>query len=243
MKIERINQNQIRCTLYREDLEDRELHVSELAFGSDKAQELFRDMLEQAADELGFESEDTPLMIEAIPASHGCLVLLVTKADTSDDMELDDDCLDDDGDYGFDLEIGQDDFIPLSSVIKQLEENASNSPAMKPAPSLTDTCKCFSFTSLDNVLKLSHIVGEGYNGRNALYKQKSGEYILVLYPAGTSPQELNHVCSIASEFGQSKGIMPSQAKSEAKADAMISNLEEHGELVCGEQALQNLASI
>ena len=69
MKIEKINENQIRCTLTRADLEDRHLKISELAYGTEKAKSLFHDMMQQAAFELGFEADDLPLMIEAIPSS------------------------------------------------------------------------------------------------------------------------------------------------------------------------------
>ena len=37
MKIERLNENQIRCTLNKEDLVNREIKLSELAYGTDKA--------------------------------------------------------------------------------------------------------------------------------------------------------------------------------------------------------------
>ena len=69
MKIERVNENQIRCTLNKDDLASRQLKISELAYGSDKAKELFRDMMQQASYEVGFDAEDIPLMIEAIPIS------------------------------------------------------------------------------------------------------------------------------------------------------------------------------
>ena len=69
MKIEKVNDNQIRCTLTKEDLADRQLKLSELAYGTEKAKVLFRDMMQQAAYEFGFEAEDIPLMIEAIPVS------------------------------------------------------------------------------------------------------------------------------------------------------------------------------
>ena len=69
MKIEKISDNQIRCTLTRADLADRQLQLSELAYGTEKAKSLFRDMMQQAAFEFGFEAEDIPLMIEAIPVS------------------------------------------------------------------------------------------------------------------------------------------------------------------------------
>ena len=67
MRIEKINDHQIRCTLNQKDLSDRELRISELAYGSEKAKALFRDMMQQASYEFGFEAEDIPLMVEAIP--------------------------------------------------------------------------------------------------------------------------------------------------------------------------------
>lgn len=87
MKIERLNENQIRCTLNKSDLASRQLNINELAYGSDKAKELFRDMMQQASYELGFEAEDTPLMIEAIPVSSECIVLIVTKVDNPEELD------------------------------------------------------------------------------------------------------------------------------------------------------------
>ncbi len=57
MKIEKLNDNQIRCTLTRADLADRQIKLSEIVCGSDKAKSLFQDMMEQAASEFGFEAE------------------------------------------------------------------------------------------------------------------------------------------------------------------------------------------
>lgn len=87
MKIERISENQIRCTLNKNDLVDRELRISELAYGTEKAKALFRDMMQQASYELGFEADDIPLMIEAIPVSTECLVLVVTKVEDPDELD------------------------------------------------------------------------------------------------------------------------------------------------------------
>ena len=36
MKLVKINENQIRCTLTREDLASRELKINELAYGTEK---------------------------------------------------------------------------------------------------------------------------------------------------------------------------------------------------------------
>ena len=87
MRIERINDNQIRCTLSKHDLTERHLKISELAYGSDKAKELFRDMMEQANMDFGFEADDIPLMIEAIPTSKESIVLVITKVEDPDEFE------------------------------------------------------------------------------------------------------------------------------------------------------------
>lgn len=87
MKIERINNNQIRCTLTGQDLAERHLQLSELAYGSDKAKRLFRDMMQQASCELGFEAEDIPLMIEAIPLSGGSIMLNITKVEYPEELD------------------------------------------------------------------------------------------------------------------------------------------------------------
>ena len=87
MKIERISQNQIRCILTSDDLESRQLRISELAYGSEKAKSLFRDMMQQAHMELGFDANDIPLMIEMIPSASGTITLIITKVE--DQAELD----------------------------------------------------------------------------------------------------------------------------------------------------------
>ena len=87
MKIEKVNDHQIRCTLTREDLADRELKLSELAYGTEKAKDLFRDMMQQASYELGFDADDIPLMIEAIPLLPEALVLIITKVEDPDELD------------------------------------------------------------------------------------------------------------------------------------------------------------
>ena len=87
MKIERLSENQIRCTLNKADLTEKQLKISELAYGTQKAKELFKDMMQQASVELGFEVDDTPLMIEAIPISPDCLVLIVTKVEDPEELD------------------------------------------------------------------------------------------------------------------------------------------------------------
>lgn len=87
MKLERLSENQIRCTLYKSDLADKELHLTELAYGTEKAKELFRELMQQASSELGFEVDNVPLMIEAIPVSPECLILVITKVEDPEELD------------------------------------------------------------------------------------------------------------------------------------------------------------
>ena len=87
MKIEKISENQIRCTLTRADLAERQLQLSELAYGTEKAKSLFHDMMQQAAFEFGFEADNMPLMIEAIPTSADSIVLIITKVEDPEEID------------------------------------------------------------------------------------------------------------------------------------------------------------
>ena len=87
MKIEKINDNQIRCTLTREDLDSRHINLRELAYGSEKAKLLFQDMMQEAFREYGFSAENSPLMIEAIPLSGETIVLIITKVDNPEELD------------------------------------------------------------------------------------------------------------------------------------------------------------
>ena len=74
LKIEKLNDYQIRCTLTKADLAARQLQLSELAYGTEKAKQLFRDMMQMASLKLGFEAENIPLMIEAVPINGDSIV-------------------------------------------------------------------------------------------------------------------------------------------------------------------------
>lgn len=87
MHIEKISDNQIKCTLSQSDLQMRHLNLSELAYGTDKARSLFQEMIEQAHDEFGFEADNSPIMVEAIPISMENLVLIITRVDNPEELD------------------------------------------------------------------------------------------------------------------------------------------------------------
>ena len=202
MKIEKVNDNQIRCTLTREDLADRQLKLSELAYGTEKAKMLFRDMMQQAAYEFGFEAEDIPLMIEAIPISADTIILIITKVEYPEELDTrfsqfaPGDSEDDAGeeltaeenDRAFES-TGADDILDLFRKIQEeTKKNGTDSKEdnfiplektirqelqkKKKEPVLVDITKLFVFDGLDEVNRLARVLKGFYNGCNVLYKNK-----------------------------------------------------------------------
>lgn len=118
MRIEKVNENQIRCTLTKEDLVNRKIKISELAYGSDKAKTLFKDMMQQASFEFGFEAENIPLMIEAIPVSSECIVLIITKVDDPEELDT--------RFSKFSPSVHSEASNPISDLIENLSESADD---------------------------------------------------------------------------------------------------------------------
>lgn len=87
MRIEKLNDNQIRCILNKADLQSRNMKASELAYGSDKANTLFKEMTEQANRQFGFQTDNTPLMVEAIPLENESISLIITKVDDPEELD------------------------------------------------------------------------------------------------------------------------------------------------------------
>lgn len=250
MKIEKVNEHQIRCTLTREDLLDRELKISELAYGTEKAKSLFRDMMQQAAYECGFEAEDIPLMIEAIPLNAECIVLIITKVEDPEELDTRFSKFapsvheEDAEDHEEIMEAFADSADEMLDMLRKMEQQDKSSvpsetgavPARpaKETISAPHTNRMFSFASLNDVMRLAHIIAPLYNGINSLYKNETNaSYLLLINPAGLTAADFNRLCNICSEYG----------RAEHYSAAVESYLAEHCEPIIRDKAVQSLASI
>ena len=249
MKIERINENQIRCTLSREDLISRHIKLSELAYGSAKARELFRELMEQASYQYGFEAEDIPLMIEAIPLSSESIVLLVTKVESPDELDTrfsrfsedDDDYDEADGDVvgtpakPFNESAADDILNIFNSLLQKAQDAIAASPEKAAKQGLpVDITKMFVFNEFDDVLRLSSILATFYSGKNSLYKSPfDNKYYLVVSKSDDSAETYNKVCNILAEYGDQQNYV-------VGSDQYMS---EHYEIMAEDDAVQKLATI
>lgn len=203
MKIEKLSETQLRCTLNQYDLNSRELKISELAYGKEKAKEFFKELMQQASIEYGFDAENIPLMIEAIPISKDCIVLLVTKIEEPSELDDELSLLDDSTPNNLpDDDIFDDSSTPEGMFDMLKNANGNNvfdddlnepiQPNMPKDYSLNNPCikqfndmfkngffnqspdyKVFSFADFDDISHASRIISNHYKGRNSAYKNNA----------------------------------------------------------------------
>ncbi len=215
MRIEKVNDTQIRCTLTKEDLEERQLKLSELAYGTERAKNLFREMMQQASFEFGFEAENIPVMIEAIPLSTESIILLITKVEYPEELDTrfsqfsaaSEESMEDIPDNTEDTPIlqGAEDLVNLINKVREMADKSSDKED-KPerAPSVNtenQNIKLYSLDSMSSVLKLSECIAPFYRGENELYHdEKDDIYFLVLHKSSHSSDEFNRICNILPEY-------------------------------------------
>lgn len=78
MRLERLNYNKIKIFLTFDDLSERGLTKEDLWRNAPKVQQLFRDMMQEANTELGFEA-DGPIAVEVFSLQAQGMVVIVTK--------------------------------------------------------------------------------------------------------------------------------------------------------------------
>ncbi len=241
MKIEKVNENQIRCTLTREDLASRQLKISELAYGTEKAKSLFRDMMRQANFEFGFEAEDIPLMIEAIPMSAECIVLIITKVE--DPEELDTrfsrfaPSLTEDSDTDDEYEdIEDNEVLDLFHRIQSDSRDTSVAPATEPEDTKKDAdrSRLFLLASLRQAIDVCHMIASNYKGRSTLYKGNTDDrYHLLLTQSSDTKDSFDRACNIVSEYGALQRA--------SSGNRMF--LAEHSEVLISDNAVQVLGNM
>ena len=208
---------------------------------------LFRshDMMQQAAYEFGFEAEDIPLMIEAIPASSDSIVLIITKVEDPDELDtrfskFAPSPSDDSGQKKYEaldkLE-GAETLLNLLGKVKEKMEAVKQSSASDKQPAKeegTVTLRLFSFSAMEHVLQAAQLLGGMYHGSNSLYKDTAENvYILAIMQSEHSINDFNRICNMLTEFGTL----------EKSSGASLAFLEEHCESLLSNDAIQQLSAI
>ena len=212
MKIEKVNDNQIRCILTPRDLIKRHLSIKSIAQGDQAAQALVREMMEQSSEEFGFEPNEFPLLVELSPAEGGGIALTVTKVNSMDEIPIS----------------AQADHLmrALQAIVNMAKENDRKERI--PAP-----VAAFSFDAR-RVLVLPPELKEDPRGvHTALYWQpKYNVYYLCVTSSLKYQAVFSHVCHLLSEYGRSVPV----------TEGSPAYFAEHYVTLCARNALKHIAA-
>lgn len=259
MKIEKISDNQIKCTINKEDLSVRGISITELAYGSESAKSLFNEIMSQAFSEFGFVSDETPIVIEAIPLSTGSLILLVSKENEPEELDtrfskfspeselsgskLPQDSLNigKDSSSGYsnllDIEeidtMDKEDFVPLPNLFKE-ETEPTGTIKSNHKQINSSKIKVYRFSSLSTICDLASRIGTNFKGRSSVYKNTERNlYFLVLEYQEADKESFSALSSFLNEYTT---LLKSNY-------ATLSYLSEHYEPIVKEDALMVLSAL
>ena len=258
MRIEKINENSIRCILTSFDLSVRNLNLRELAYGSEKARKLFDEMMTRASNEVGFNAENTPIMIEAIPMMGNAIQIVITKVEEPEELDtrfskfsqsqasssndewlrkLTHELLE--GSEGLlqklrESGILKDGAAPAGQSRGRASANGQQSQADISTDSEGRELRAFAFDDLDKVIAASKVIAS-FDTDSRLYKkdQEDSYYVLVLKCAQNSAEDFHKACNMTAEYGR---------KLRASA-ASLAYLDEHYMTVIADKAVQKLSGI
>lgn len=178
MKVEKISENQIKLTLTSSDLKENNIRLDDLTKPNEKAQELFKKIMEKAFTQCGFEVDDTPLMVEATPISLDGLMIIVTKLPEKASPK---------------------DSLSLISQNKELRRyKKKNIEHIKKSSESEDNLIIYSFKCFDNAVDAALRIANTFSGYSELYRHDK-KYFLILQ--NNTDENIETTESVLSEYG------------------------------------------
>lgn len=213
MKIERLNDNQFRCTMTMGELMQRHISIKKLRSDSLDARRLVREMIERSADEVGFEPNDFPVMVEAVRNPDGDFVFTVTKINSPEELPPQ-----------FQPQM---EFIrTLQGIAQMIKTRAEQEQIRQPLP-----LAVFSFPLNDGVTLSPRLKEVPYGIKSSLYKsEEQGQYFLIISSTAKYLEAFQRVYILMIEYGRQ---IPSTTASQAY-------YAEHAETVYAARALEKL---
>ena len=237
MKIERIDDNSIKCTLSSTDLSARDLNLRDMTYGSQAAKRLFNEMMQKAKEEVGFSIENTPLMIEAIPLQGGAVQLIISKVDDPEELDtrFSKFSASGSGQSGWISELATQLLEGAQGLMKQLKENEEDSSVTEEKKEgKEEGIRLYRFRTLDRVIDAAKAVSSCALGENSLYKaEDKQEYFLSLHCKGDDLDSLNRAANLLLEYGE-------RVNGDSTSEAFY---QEHMEALIPSQALQKLQKV
>lgn len=176
MEFERVNDNKIKITISLSDLQERNIDLDSLSYNSPQAQKLFWDMMEQAEAEFGFDTSNSQICVEAMPAYPEGFVIVITKVDE-----------------------GSSEFESINKYIKS-KFKRTDLKIKRKSRRLHSPVMIYSLASIDDVCALASKIFKMYLGESSLYLYKQ-TYYLTLTRNNIFEMNSKFFESLLSEYG------------------------------------------
>lgn len=258
MVFEKLNDNQIKCVLDKEDLFSRKINIKDLFYGSPETEQLFKEVVSKAQVNFDFNTQKFPISIDAIPLPNDTLVIIITIVEDPEEIDSRFSRFTPDPNAASDklfsskadTSAGHEDIF---SFFSNIANQISNSPKDSPEDSnLFDSVKndfssfdstitkdpdgtmliIFKFENIDKIIELSNMLIKIYNDNNSLYKLGTSYYLFV-YNTEHNEETFFKICDLISEYGNP--VINSPTTSE--------HILEHAELIIADTAIQELSQI
>jgi adapter protein MecA 1/2 len=184
MKIEKINENQVKIFVSSSDLQDREISVSDLWSNGPKVRNLFWEMMEMANSEVGFDLEGRPMVVEAYGIPPEGFFVIITKGEDGHNIT----------DYISDKWLGDINTDEYSDDDDEISENEMDVMLGDPLNII------YSFENFDNACYAVQRIPNLSKGDISLYLM-NGKYHLVVATFELDDEMVDIIETNFSEFG------------------------------------------
>ncbi len=216
MKIERIDEKTVKCFLSNEELEEYEIDYKDFVMRSEKAREVVQEIIEQAAEEVGYTPPKFAFDLQIMMVADQGLVLTFSDKDPdlNDSNQLIE-CLKE-----------------MKRILQRTREAAEQIPSQKEGEAKEASRPeeaVFVFSSLSNVMGYAAALPGNLRIESTLYEWE-GLYYLHLQKGHAAYERYSRACIQALEFSALY----------AAEETRILQLKEHGSCLIPEKAVKKL---
>ncbi|MEG2348104.1 MAG: adaptor protein MecA [Clostridia bacterium] len=207
MKVEKINENKVKITLTLEELEKRDISLTEIEKDASIAKDLFIDLIEESNLEEDFAIENSQLFIEATSESNNLFIITITKIDDIPELRK---------------------YSHMSNENK-LNKSKNDKNSKKTIFKYKVDSNVYWFDNLDLVLDLCQIANKEnlFFGRNSLYKYNDS-YFIVFNESSVKNKKFLKTFVFLSEFCKeyfSSGLINAAVKEKSELIIQTSALQ------------------
>ncbi|MCR4618944.1 MAG: adaptor protein MecA [Lachnospiraceae bacterium] len=227
MKIERVDENTIKCFISTEEMEQYQVEYTDFLSRTDKAQELMKTIIRQAHEEVGYVPPKFAFEMQIMMVPDQGMVLTFTEKEPFDmeDKSKVDAFISSLKDFVNKLSKHKDELDKVKKAIPVMPTPKKNGT---PDPNKVEEA-VFAFATLSQVMDFADILPGNLRIASSLYKM-GDSYYLHIKQATASYDRYSRICIRALEFGD-------LYRADFGCDEI---LKEHGECLIAEKALKKL---